>query len=499
MFSHALRILLGFTIYLSTTPHSTASSTEAGTSDATIIRPTTQFSQAEKYEELPAGALTHHKKINHDAFSHPSANMSFERKLNFTVGDALFKKIWVSSPSSTQASDGLGPLFNARACQRCHIKDGRGHPPANNNDNRISMLIRLAIPPQNKEQQEALAKGAIAQIPDPIYGGQLQDHSVIGIHAEGEFTIHYTEKTLSLNGGETIQLRHPHYQLKHLHYGKPHQQVMLSPRIAPQMIGLGLLEAISAQDIEQQADPDDKDNDGISGKVQRVWSRESQQLMIGRFGHKAGQPTLNQQNQAAFNGDIGLSTPLFPNASGECTTHQTLCLSLPNGNSKQYSNLEADEQITDLVLHYTRNLAVPARRNVNNADVLAGKRLFYNSGCIDCHTPKYITPRKTNQPEQARQLIWPYTDLLLHDMGEGLADNSPEGRANGREWRTPPLWGIGLTPTINKHSFYLHDGRARNLLEAILWHGGEAKASQQYVINMSPIERKQLLQFVQSL
>lgn len=506
MFSHSTLVLFGLAIYNSLIPYAVASATTAAEltqktldRDSKIVRPTTQFYQAEPYEALPAGALTHHKKNNHDTFSHASANMSFERELNFKVGNALFKKIWVSSPSSTQASDGLGPLFNARACQRCHIKDGRGHPPIDDSDNRISMLMRLSIPPQNQQQAMAIKEGKIAQIPDPVYGGQLQDHSVVGVHAEGVFTTQYTEKTLTLNGGEKATLRIPHYQLKGLHYGKPHQQIMLSPRIAPQMIGLGLLEAISDQDIERQADPDDLNDDGISGKVQKVWSREYQKVMIGRFGHKAGQPTLNQQNQAAFNGDIGLSTPLFPEGAGECTPHQTTCLSLPNGNSQQYANLEVDQQMTDLVLHYTRNLAVPARRNVNDPDVLAGKQLFYGSGCIDCHTPKYITPRKTSEPEQARQLIWPYTDLLLHDMGEGLADNSPEGKANGREWRTPPLWGIGLTPAVNEHSFYLHDGRARNLLEAILWHGGEAKPSQQRVINMSIKERQQLLRFIESL
>lgn len=465
--------------------------------DQLIISPTKNFTAAEEYESLPAGALTYRKSINANAFSHASPNMSFEREMDFKLGNALFRKIWVSSPSSTLASDGLGPFFNARACQRCHIKDGRGHPPANNEDNRVSMLLRLSIPSQNQNDEEYLKKNNA--IPDPVYGGQLQDHSVSGIHAEGQFAIQYKEIPVLLADNETVYLRQPDYQLTNLHHGKPDSQLRVSPRIAPQMIGLGLLEAISPEDIIKQADEDDKNNDGISGKAQRVWSREHQQFMLGRFGHKAGMPTLNEQNQAAFNGDIGLSTPLFPAASGDCTEQQTKCLAMPNGNSTQYENLEVHQQMTDLVLHYTRNLAVPARRKPSDPDTLSGKALFYNSGCIDCHTPKYITPRNTAQPEQSRQLIWPYTDMLLHDMGEGLADGFEEGLANGREWRTPALWGIGLTNTVNKHTFYLHDGRARNILEAIIWHGGEAEKSKQKVVKMNKQQRRQLIQFINSL
>lgn len=474
-------------------PHS------AFASDADIVRATKDFSKAEKYERLPAGALTHKKALNTNAFSHSSANMNFERELNFKVGNALFRRVWASSPSSTQASDGLGPLFNARACQRCHIKDGRGHPPANSDDNNISMLMRLSIPATTPAEKALLDSGKANSINDPIYGGQLQDHSVAGLHSEGKFIIHYTETPIQLADNESASLRKPHYRFQALKYGPLSDAIRYSPRIAPQMIGLGLLEAIKEEDILKQADPHDKDNNGISGKAQQVWSQEHNKMMLGRFGHKAGMPTLNQQNQSAFSGDIGLGTPLFPKATGDCTAAQTLCLELPTGNSKQYSNLEVDQTMTDLVLHYSRNLAVPARREPSHSDVLAGKALFYQSGCIDCHTPKYITPRKTLAIEQSRQLIWPYTDLLLHDMGEGLADHFIEAKADGKEWRTPPLWGMGLTPTVNGHSFYLHDGRARNLLEAILWHGGEAEAAKNSVVQMNKKQRQQLIRFVESL
>lgn len=468
-------------------------------SDQLRVQPTTQFDKAEQYEALPAGALTHHKIIDVNAFSQASTNMSFERELNFKIGNAFFRRLWVSSPSSTQASDGLGPLFNARACQRCHIKDGRGHPPHNATDNNVSMLLRLSIPAQNATQQQLLTSRRVTSIDEPNYGGQLQDRSVANLPAEGQFEIDYTEESIELSDGEIVSLRKPHIRLKNLRYGDMHPDTMVSARIAPQMIGLGLLEAIAESDILQQEDIADRNQDGVSGKANRVWSRLRKQVMLGRFGLKAGMPTLDDQNQAAFSGDIGLSTPLFPQHYSDCTEKQSRCRKMPHGNSQQYDDLEAHQEVTDLVLHYSRNLSVPPRRGVNDPGVLAGKKLFYQSGCIACHTPKYITPVDTEQPEQSRQLIWPYTDLLLHDMGEGLADHRPEGLANGSEWRTPPLWGIGLTPLVNGHSFYLHDGRARNLLEAILWHGGEAKAAQQHVVAMNKKQRQQLLSFIRSL
>ena len=467
--------------------------------DQDVVTPTTQFSQKEAYEDLPAGGLTHQKKINQDAFSQASANMSFERELDFKIGNAFFKRIWVSSPSTTQSSDGLGPLFNARSCQRCHIKDGRGHPPEGHADNNVSALLKLAIPAQNKQQQQLLASGVAANFPDPNYGGQLQDFSVQGVFAEGKVALSYEQKRIKLADGEIIVLRKPVYTVKNKRYGEFHRQIMSSLRVAPQMIGLGLLEAISEQDILAKEDIGDRDQDGISGKANRVWDIEKQSISIGRFGYKAGQPNLNQQNQAAFNNDIGIGTPLFTNPHGDCTQLQRDCLGLPDGNSGNDENLEVGTLVVEKVLHYSRNLAVPKRREAGSSDVLAGKKLFYQSGCISCHTPKYITPQDTYAPEQSRQLIWPYTDMLLHDMGEGLADGLTEAKANGNELKTAPLWGIGLTPVVNGHSYYLHDGRARSLLEAILWHGGEAKKSQQKVISMSKKERQQLIQFVQSL
>ena len=468
---------------------------------AEVTDPTDDFTKAEPGEALPGGTTTSRKKVNRNAFSHSSANMAFDKELDFKVGNGLFKKLWVSSPASTKASDGLGPLYNARSCQRCHLKDGRGHPPAANwpDDNAVSMLLRLSIPPRTAAERAALASHRKLTIDEPTYGGQLQDFSIQGHRAEGRIHIVYEEIPVTLADGEVVSLRRPTYSVEAPGFGALHPETMLSPRVASPMIGLGLLEAIDEADILALADPEDADGDGISGKANRVWSLEAGRAMLGRFGWKAGQPSLRQQIAAAFSGDIGIATTLFPAAAGDCTAAQSDCRAAPTGNSDRHDGVEASDKVLDVVLFYARNLAVPARREIDDPEVLAGKALFYGSGCIACHRPKFVTAERPDMPEQSGQLIWPYSDLLLHDMGEGLADHRPEGEASGREWRTPPLWGIGLTEAVNGHTQFLHDGRARNLLEAILWHGGEAEGAKQAVVSMSREERNALLRFLSTL
>jgi CxxC motif-containing protein (DUF1111 family) len=272
---------------------------------------------------------------------------------------------------------------------------------------------------------------------------------------------------------------------------------MLSPRVAPPMIGVGLLEAVSEADILAWADPDDANGDGISGRPNRVWNDVRQQPQLGRFGWKAGEPTIAQQSAHAFAGDVGISSPLARDPWGDCTEREADCRGAPHGVDAD-NEFEVTPEMFELLVFYSRNLAVPARRKVGDRQVLEGKRLFYQSGCAACHRPKYVTRRDPAMPEQSHQLIWPYTDMLLHDMGEGLADGRPEGLASGSEWRTAPLWGIGLTQTVSGHTNLLHDGRARNALEAILWHGGEAEAARQRVVAMSKAEREALLAFLES-
>ncbi|MBB4301271.1 CxxC motif-containing protein (DUF1111 family) [Rhodobium orientis] len=465
---------------------------------AAVIRPTTDFSTAERFEARSAGAGTHMKRVTRMAFSQPLANLSRKDETEFRFGNGLFEKLWVSSPSSTRASDGLGPLFNARSCQSCHVRDGRGRPPEAPGASAVSMFLRLSVPPETDADRKALATKAVLSVPEPTYGGQLQESAVTGLAAEGQLHVDYTEETVVLAGGDTVRLRRPHYRVTNLGYGPMHPKVQLSPRVAPQMVGLGLIEQIHEADILRLADPMDADGDGISGKASMVRDHDGT-LVLGRFGWKASMPSVLEQSAHAFSGDIGISNPLMPDAFGDCTARQPDCRGMPTGEQANLGATEAPDPVLAMVVHYSENVAVPARRDVGDAAVLRGKKAFYGAGCASCHTPKFVTRRDAPNPAHRFQLIWPYSDFLLHDMGEGLADRRPVGDASGRDWRTPPLWGIGLTKTVSGHTYFLHDGRARTLLEAILWHGGEAEASRDAVVDLPPSARADLLKFLGSL
>ncbi|KUM28255.1 thiol oxidoreductase [Mesorhizobium loti] len=463
-----------------------------------VTRPTKDFSKPEPFELMQGGAGTSRKDVNRDAFSQSSANISFEEEATFKLGNALFRKNWVSSPSSTQASDGLGPLFNERACQNCHLKDGRGRPPEGGIGS-TSMFLRLARDASNAEERAALADHRVLNFPDPVYGSQLQDLAVPGLKGEGRMRVDYAQEKVTLGDGSVVSLRKPTYTVEGLAYGPLDPRTTLSPRMTPPMIGLGLIEQIAPADILAHADPDDRDGDGISGRPNIVRDALSGELALGRFGWKAQAASIRQQAADAFAGDIGISTPEEPKPWGDCTNAQKDCLVMPNGVQQRLGTAEAPTPVMDLVTFYSQNLAVPARRDLGKPDVLAGKKQFYEMGCISCHTPKFVTMRGTPNKAQAFRLIWPYSDFLLHDMGEGLADGQRVGEASGSEWRTPPLWGIGLTATVNGNSFYLHDGRARTLGEAILWHGGEGRKARDRFAAAAAADRNALIKFLESL
>jgi CxxC motif-containing protein (DUF1111 family) len=447
-----------------------------------------RFTQAEPGEALSAGAASV-RQYDHNAFSMPAANLAPSRRLDFAVGNSFFRNPWVVAPATTTARDGLGPLFNTNACQNCHIKDGRGHPPAPDAASAASLLVRLSLP-HDATQAELIER--LGVIPEPTYGSQLQDMANPGVAPEGKVRLSYRSVPVRFADGTLVELRQPELDISQLGYGALHPDARFSVRVAPPMIGLGLLEAIAEADILANADPEDADGDGISGRPNRVWDRVQQRSVLGRFGWKAGQPNLNQQNADAFANDMGLTSSLI--AEGNCTAAQTDCLAAPHGGEPEVS-----DSILASVLFYSRNLGVPARRDVDSPAVLQGKNLFHQAGCQKCHTPSFTTAAAAAEPELANQSIRPYSDLLLHDMGEGLADNREEFLANGREWRTAPLWGIGLTETVGGHSQFLHDGRARNLLEAILWHGGEAEAAKQQILTFDAEQRAALLAFLNSL
>ncbi|MEF0862657.1 MULTISPECIES: di-heme oxidoredictase family protein [Rhizobium] len=469
-----------------------------------VTRPTADFSKAEPYEAMESGATTSIAPVGRNIFSQPSANLGLERQENFHLGNALFRQLWVSSPSSTQATDGLGPLFNARSCQSCHVRDGRGHPPEAAGAPATSMVLRLARPAITPEEEQALKDFKALNFPDSTYGAQLQDLAVPGLAAEGKVAVTYTEEMVTLAGGETVSLRKPHYAVTSLAYGPLGETTTISPRVAPAMIGLGLIEAIPDTDILAHADPEDKDGNGIRGRAAVVRDHRTGQLVLGRFGWRAQNASVHDQVADAFLNDIGISTPDQPNAHGDCTAKEAHCLAMPTGVQKRLGDTEAPGPILDLVTFYSENLAVPARRKASFPDVLHGKQLFYQSGCAACHTPKFVTRDDLKGSDgkptaQAFQLIWPYTDFLLHDMGDGLSDGQQVGVASGRDWRTPPLWGIGLTQTVSGQQAYLHDGRARTLTEAILWHGGEAEKARNTFANLPQSDRQALINFLESL
>ncbi|MFB4393915.1 MULTISPECIES: di-heme oxidoredictase family protein [unclassified Pseudomonas] len=451
-----------------------------------------RFTQAEPGEALSGGQATV-LRSDRNAFAMPSANLTPERRLDFSVGNSFFRSPWVIAPSTTTARDGLGPLFNTNACQNCHVRDGRGHPPEPDASNAVSMLVRLSLPDQPAYAKEIERLGVV---PEPTYGTQLQDMAIPGVKPEGKVRVTYDTHSVAFADGHQVELRRPTLQITQLGYGPMHPDTRFSARIAPPMIGLGLLEAIPEAAILANEDPHDRDGDGIRGRANRVWDDAEGKTVVGRFGWKAGQPNVNQQNVHAFAGDMGLTSTLKP--EDDCTQVQTECLTAPNGDGAD-GEKEVSDNILRLVTFYTRNLGVPARRNVDSLQVLAGKTLFFQAGCQGCHTPQFTTGANPEEPELAGQVIRPYSDLLLHDMGPGLADNRSEFAAGGQDWRTPPLWGIGLTETVSGHTQFLHDGRARNLLEAVLWHGGEAEAARRQVLTFNAEQRAALLAFLNSL
>ncbi|HHF3060418.1 di-heme oxidoredictase family protein [Vibrio diabolicus] len=448
------------------------------------------FSSTAIAYDVKSGGQTSVKKEGANAYSLPAANLPMSKRLDFSVGNSFFRNPWVQAPASTDARDGLGPLFNTNGCQNCHIKDGRGHPPEQNDLHAVSMLVRLSIPAMTSEQKTAYIRDGV--IPEPTYGGQLQDFALQDQTPEGTIEITYTDVPVKFKDGTTVTLRKPHLNITDLGYGDMHPDTEFSARVAPPMIGLGLLESIPDETLLAWADAQDANKDGISGKVNKVWDIEKDDFSIGRFGWKAGQPTLMQQNAAAFNGDVGLTSHLFPNEN--CTSKQSICDDMPNGGKPEVS-----ENILDFVEFYSQHLAVPIRRNMNDPSVKLGQKIFAASGCESCHKTSVKTAKRPELPALSEQLIHPYTDMLLHDMGEGLADNRPEYLANGREWRTAPLWGIGYTEEVNGHTYFLHDGRARNLMEAVLWHGGEAETAKQNVLALNKKERDALIAFLNSL
>ena len=433
------------------------------------------------------------------AFSFPAANLTDAERTRFVIGNSFFRRNWVQAPASTKARDGLGPHFIARSCGGCHIQDGRGPPPeirdGVNVDAPVALLMRLSVPGAQEDG---------GPLPEPVYGDQLDNAAIQGVKPEAKVVVRTRPIAGKFADGTPTELQEPTYEFTDLGYGKMRDDVMTSPRLAPQVIGVGLLEAIPEAEILANASRQAKAGGPIKGVPNYAWDVFGERLMLGRFGLKANVPTVAHQSAAAFIGDMGITSSRFSKEA--CTDAQADCRAAPRGGGAA-ATVEIDDQTFGQVVFYVATLAPPARRAADDPLVLRGQRIFEQAQCATCHRPTYVTGTpplaerfpQFSSPALEGQTIRPYTDLLLHDMGEALADGRPDHRANGRQWRTPPLWGVGLIHVVNGHQRLLHDGRARGVLEAVMWHGGEAQHSREHVRGLSAEDRDALVRFVESL
>lgn len=442
---------------------------------------------------LSAGAFTT-LESGPTAFSIPIAMLEKAQGEPFAMGKEQFNEAWVVAPEPGGVW-GLGPTFNEDRCAHCHVNNGRAAAPADGQPAAVGMLVRLSAPGQDSHGGPK---------PHPAYGDQLQNRGIPGrVPAEGQAVFTYTPREVSFADGETVTLRVPRIQFKDLQFGELGNDTMISARVAPQVVGMGLLEAVPEETILRIAK--EQEPLGMAGKPNYVYDVENDQTVLGRFGWKANQPSLRQQTAAAFLGDIGATTYMFPEEN--CPAVQVACLELPSASKcggqggctgNQYRPEVVPSRLSNITL-YLEALAVPARRNVDSPAFQRGEALFAQAQCSVCHVPELKTGPKPALKVAANLTIRPYTDLLLHDMGEGLADGRPDFKATGREWRTAPLWGIGLIKSVNGHGDLLHDGRARNVTEAILWHGGQAERSREAFRNLPKQDREALVTFVESL
>lgn len=430
-----------------------------------------------------AGAFTV-PDAGEEAFAQPAPALPKDAWEDFREGRALFRQVWVIPPARDDLNVvGLGPVYNDTSCVGCHVRNGRGAAPASADQPMHGMLVRLSLPGAGPHG---------APVPDPNYGDQLNDHAIPGVPPEGTARIAYDERVVAFADGASVTLRVPHLTIGDLRFGALGEGVMTSPRVAQPVFGDGLLEAVTEADIVTNAARQAVPGSPIHGHVNRVWNVAEGRVTVGRFGWKANQPSLAQQVAGAGNGDMGLTSPLFPTKN--CAPAQTACLAAPRGPQPELSAARLSAIVT-----YLMGLGVPARRDAGTPAVQHGEALFAALGCVQCHTATWVTGPLPAFPAASGQTIHPYTDFLLHDMGPGLADGRPDYLAGPAEWRTPPLWGVGLAQRVNPAASFLHDGRARSLTEAILWHGGEAENAQAAFTRLPKVDRDDLLAFLNSL
>jgi CxxC motif-containing protein (DUF1111 family) len=455
------------------------------------------------------------------AFRNPAQNLTEAQIQRHLAGDALFERNF--SDDAGRFDHGLGPVYNNTNCNACHAKDGRGALPVfpigatwvplKQNE---AVFLRISIEDGIKHPKTAENNWG-APVAVPGFSDQLFHLGSFGVRADlpgsgqAQVWMSYEKTTFIYADGEKVELRKPIFkvtgaydeyfdsvtgQVRSRLYDK---DVKMGPRIGTPMIGLGLLEAIKESDIRALAARDLSD-EGVKGQVNMVFDIEKSMagdpypVSMGRFGLKNNTPSVFHQSLGALRGDIGVTNYAFPKESIAGTPLYDSYM-----NSKQGAPaLEASDEVANDLVFYSQTLAVPSRRNVEDPTVIRGANVFHQTSCTSCHQPSFVTgPHKIDA--FANQKIYPYTDMLLHDMGEGLADGRQDFDASGSQWKTRPLWGMGQTQTINPRAGFLHDGRARTLEEAILWHGGEAEYAKTKFAKLPKADRTALIQFIRSL
>jgi CxxC motif-containing protein (DUF1111 family) len=421
-----------------------------------------------------SGLTTRDRSKN--GLSHVVANLDEGASDRFALGRSFFHVPWVQAPAATTARDGLGPLFNANSCASCHPNNGGGDALPDSGHLPRSTIVKLAQP--------AVNRGSLPHngfIPDPVYGQQLSINGNSRVPFEGQVEVTLKPLVRHFSDGSAITLARPEIRVSSLNYGPLSESTRLLVLRAPSLVGLGLIERIPDAQILQYQDERDTDADGISGRVNRVWSMQHQDYRLGRYGWKANTSSVREQVSNALINDMSLTSPWYP--EDNCGEQQQACL-------EAYRSPEPDVPMTRLqaINDYLLQLRAPV---VATDDKEQERRLFESTGCLSCHRVGYRTNNGV--------VVNPYSDFLLHDMGPELSAGSGVFKASAQEWRTPPLWGLGLAKLLNPDAGYLHDGRARTLQQAIMWHDGEAAASQREFAALDRNERDVLIKFLRSL
>ena len=436
--------------------------------------------------------------LPHTAYLQAVQGLQGAQKQLFRDGEKVFNTLWIavpedqiskwwdlSQPGPGGSEWGLGPTFLAQSCVSCHIQAGRGRTSDAGGGPVFMQSLRLSIPGDGPHGGPK---------PDPNYGTQIQsfDSSQRENVKFGEAEVHIDWKLskFTFPDGASLELRQPSVRLENLGFGPLAPNVMTSLRNSQAIFGLGYLEAVSEDDILALSKW--QKTVGLNGRPNYVRDDVNDKMSLGRFGWKANQPSLKQQLAAAFLGDIGTTSAIYPTQN--CTAVQQECLT-----AKHSGKPELRQELWDALTFWVTSLDAPPQRDTDKPAVMRGEKLFDSAKCSQCHVSELKAGKSALLSELTSKTIRPYTDLLLHDMGPELADGRPDFKAGGRDWRTPPLWGIGLSKQVNGSTNFLHDGRARNLLEAVVWHGGEATASRDLFAKLSEAERNDLIAFLNSL